>query len=184
LGIFGDGGGNGATSGDAQGLVLLPIVDAPGVGDGDEVLLLRGGSGDVFSGNLVRLVVSLFCERGMIWISPWCVFSGPPSLVAPALDQWVDGPEEGGGLGVLPSSPAGMLLICPKDRCVREWSVALALATNPSVELLGGKTEFSKLGGAGGRRCPLRKTKKTDCFIIADFLKVFFVIWGCTVLQF
>ena len=127
-------------------LVLLLIADAPGVGDGDEIWLLRGGSGDVFSGHLVRLLVSLLCERGMIWIYPWGVFSGPPSLVAPALDRWVDGPEEGGGLG-------------------------------------GGKTGFSKLGGAGGRRCPLRKTKKMDCSVISIFLKGFFVIWGCTVLQ-
>jgi len=123
----------------------------------------------------------------MVWISPWDVFSVPPSLLALALELWVDGSEEDGVLGGLPFSPPWMLLMCPKDfRCVRERSVALALAANPRVELLGGKMGFPKLGGAGGRRCSLRKTEKTlmDYLVISAFLKIFFVIWRCTVLKF
>jgi len=88
----------------------------------------------------------------MVWISPWDVFSGPPSLLALALELWVDGSEEDGVLGGLPFSPPWMLLMCPRDsRCVKERSMALALAANPRVELLGSKMGFSKLGG-GARR--------------------------------
>ena len=134
-----------------KGLVLLPVADAPGVCDGVKLLLLRGGSEDVFSVHLVRLVISLFCKRGMIWIFPWDVFPRPSLLVAPALDLWVAGSQEG-ILGVFPSSPAWMLLMCPRDsRSVNERSMALALAANPRVELLGSKMGFSKLGG-GARR--------------------------------
>ena len=135
-----------------KGLVLLPVADAPGVCDGVKLLLLRGGSKDVFSVHLVRLVISPFCERGIIWIFPWDVFPGPSLLVAPAPDLWVAGSEEGGVLGVFPSSLAWMLLMCPRDsRSVNERSMALALAVNPRMELVGSKMGFSKLGG-GARR--------------------------------
>ena len=71
-------------------------------------------------------------------------------MVAPALGWF--GSEEGGVLGALPFHPARMLLMCPRDsRCVKERSMALALAANPRVELLGRKMGFSKLGG-GVRR--------------------------------
>jgi hypothetical protein len=67
----------------------------------------------------------------------------------------------------------------------QEMSVALALAVLPTVELLGGKTGFSKLDGAGGRRWPLRKANKIvmDYFLIFGFLRVFYVNWGRIVLH-
>jgi len=51
------------------------------------------------------------------------------------------------------------------------------------LELLGGKMRFPRLGGAGGCRCPPRKMTVEGLIVIFCFLRGFFVIWGCTVLD-
>ena len=111
--------------------------------------------------------------------------------MAPALGWWAFGPEEDDGvLGVLPLLPAWVLLMCHSEaRCVREgdpWRWLMQRVQE--LELLDGEAELPKLGDAGGgRRCSLRKKAEKislACVVIFISLRVFFVIWGCTVLQF
>ena len=199
--FFGSGGDSlGASSGEGHGWILVLLVDeAPGVVDGVEILLpwveillLCGGFGEFFSGHRVRFVISLFtAKEGMIWASRWDVPSGLSISVAPALGWWAFGPEEDDGvLGVLPLLPAWVLLMCHSEaRWVREgdpWRWLMQRVQE--LELLDGEAELPKLGDAGGgRRCSLRKKAEKislACVVIFISLRVFFVIWGCIVLQF
>ena len=138
------------------------------------------------SGRPVRFVISSFLAKGtMICASPWDFRSGPSVWVAPAMGSWARRSEEGGVAGGVFSSPARLLLMCPSGRrCVRESAPWRWLMQRDHVlELLGGKMRFPRLGGAGGRRCPPRKMTLEGLIVIFCFLRGFFVIWGCTVLD-
>lgn len=51
-----------------------------------------------------------------------------------------------------------------------EWSMALALAANQDLELLGGKMVLSNFGGSDGRRCSWKKKAKK---IVLDWFNFF-----------
>jgi len=181
LGVFGGGS-------DGQGWipVFLPVDGSPGVVDGEEILLLRGGS---VWGHRVRFVVSLFFAKGgMICASPWDVPPGPSATVAPALGSWAIGSEEDGVLGVLSFSLARMRLMCHSGaRFVADCgSWRWIMQRFHVLELLDGEMDLPKLGGVGSRRRSVWKTaeKLLRAFVVIFvFMRVFFALWGCTVLQ-
>jgi len=142
-------------------------------------------SAKAFSGRLVGWVVSSFSAKGgRIWTSPGDGLSGLPFSVTPAVGLWGSCSKEGGDDCEISSSPSRMRLMRPRGRrCAREcvpwrWLMQQIQA----LELLGAKTSSTMLGGAGGRRCPSRKKTQEDLVVISSFLRVSFVIWGCTVL--
>jgi len=140
-----------------------------------------------FSGRLDRFVVSSFSAKGrMIWASPGDVPSELPFMVAPVLGSWGTRSEEGGENGEVSSFSARMLLMRHRGRrCAREgvpWR--WLMQRHQELELLGGKTMSSKLGGTGGRRCPSRKETQEVLVVIFSFFRVSFVTWGYTVLNF
>ena len=108
--------------------------------------------------------------------------------MAPALGSWAIGSEEDGVLGVLPFSLARMRLMCHSGaRFVADCgSWRWIMQRFHVLELLDGEMDLPKLGGVGSRRRSLWKTaeKLLRAFVVIFvFMRVFFALWGYTVLQ-